>query len=302
MEQAYSYAMQDPSQHDGVAVCSFCGRNASNARSLEAGAGGAYICNGCVARLYRSSTLGDFTEASSFDPLIGSPERFSGRARTVLALARQEARRFNHNYIGTEHLLLGLAAEGGGLAAISLSELGVDLTKIRTAVEFILGRGDGDALRDIGLTPRAKKVIELAADEAGRFSQPGIGTEHLLLGLIREGDGIACGILESLGVKLENARAAVLRVMKGTPVDRASDRSESDVPDFTNFTEASRKTLTRAQDEALRLNHNYIGTEHLLLGLAGEEQEVAMKVLRNLGVQGMKVRSSVEFLIGRVIA
>ena len=124
-------------------------------------------------------------------------DKFTERARKVLSLAQEEAQRFNHNYIGTEHLLLGLVREGDGVAAKVLNNLGVELNKVRSAVEFIIGRGDRVVLGEIGLTPRAKKVIELAVDEARRLDHHYIGTEHLLLGLVREGEGIAAGVLES---------------------------------------------------------------------------------------------------------
>ena len=125
-------------------------------------------------------------------------DKFTERARKVLQLAQEEAQRFNHNYIGTEHLLLGLVREGEGVAAKVLANLGVELNKVRSAVEFIIGRGDRTVTGDIGLTPRAKKVIELSVDEARRLNHHYIGTEHLLLGLVREGEGIAAGVLESL--------------------------------------------------------------------------------------------------------
>ncbi|MDT7943198.1 MAG: ATP-dependent Clp protease ATP-binding subunit [Dehalococcoidia bacterium] len=140
-------------------------------------------------------------------------EKFTERARRVLTLAQEEALRFNHNYIGTEHILLGLVREGEGVAAKVLANLGVDLAKVRSAVEFIIGRGDKAVTGEIGLTPRAKKVIELAVDEARRLGHQYIGTEHLLLGLVREGEGIAAGVLESLGVSLEKVRAEVTRVL-----------------------------------------------------------------------------------------
>jgi ATP-dependent Clp protease ATP-binding subunit ClpC len=140
-------------------------------------------------------------------------DKFTERARRVLTLAQEEAQRFNHNYIGTEHLLLGLVREGDGVAAKVLANLGVELNKVRSAVEFIIGRGDRAVLGEIGLTPRAKKVIELAVDEARRLNHHYIGTEHLLLGLVREGEGIAAGVLESLGVNLERVRAETTRIL-----------------------------------------------------------------------------------------
>src|SRR5881397_2098361 len=140
-------------------------------------------------------------------------DKFTERARKVLSLAQEEAKRFQHNYIGTEHLLLGLVREGEGVAAKVLSNLGVELNKVRSAVEFIIGRGDRIVLGEIGLTPRAKKVIELAVDEARRLNHHYIGTEHLLLGLVREGEGIAAGVLESLGVSLDKVRSQVIYVL-----------------------------------------------------------------------------------------
>ena len=140
-------------------------------------------------------------------------ERFTERARRVLMLAQEEAQRFNHNYIGTEHILLGLVREGEGVAARVLRDMGIDLMKVRSAVELVTGFGSQVVQHEIGLTPRAKKVIELAVDEARRLNHQYIGTEHLLLGLIREGEGIAAGVLESLGVNLDRVRAQVLQVL-----------------------------------------------------------------------------------------
>jgi ATP-dependent Clp protease ATP-binding subunit ClpC len=145
-------------------------------------------------------------------------DKFTERARRVLTLAQEEAQRFNHNYIGTEHLLLGLVREGDGVAAKVLGNLGVELSKVRSAVEFIIGRGEKTVSGEIGLTPRAKKVIELAVEEARRLNHSYIGTEHLLLGLVREGEGIAFGVLESLGVSLERVRTETARILsQSTP-------------------------------------------------------------------------------------
>ena len=144
-------------------------------------------------------------------------EKFSERARRVLSLAQEEAQRFNHNYIGTEHILLGIVRETDGVAAKVLGNLGVELNKVRSAVEFIIGRNDAPISKEgIGLTPRAKKVIELAVDEARRSNHNYIGTEHLLIGLMREGDGVAAGVLENLGVNLDKVRAEAGRLMTQT--------------------------------------------------------------------------------------
>ena len=152
-------------------------------------------------------------------------EKFSERARRVLSLAQEEAQRFNHNYIGTEHILLGLVRETEGVAARVLSGLGVDLSKVRSAVEFIIGRGEKPAQGEIGLTPRAKKVVELAVDEARRMNHTYIGTEHLLIGLLREGEGVAAGVLESLGVTLEKVRTETHRILSNSSSGSGSSQS-----------------------------------------------------------------------------
>ena len=154
-------------------------------------------------------------------------EKFSERARRVLSLAQEEAQRFNHNYIGTEHILLGLVRETEGVAARVLSGLGVDLSKVRSAVEFIIGRGEKPAQGEIGLTPRAKKVVELAVDEARRMNHTYIGTEHLLIGLLREGEGVAAGVLESLGVTLEKVRTETHRILSNSSTGSGSQSSRT---------------------------------------------------------------------------
>jgi len=140
-------------------------------------------------------------------------EKFTERARKVLTLSQEEAQRFNHNYIGTEHILLGLVREGDGVAAKVLVSLGIELDRVRQAVESSMGRGERTVSGEVGLTPRAKRVIELAVDEARRLHHNYIGTEHLLLGLLREGEGIAASALEGLGVTLEKARAETVRIL-----------------------------------------------------------------------------------------
>ncbi len=163
-------------------------------------------------------------------------EKFSERARRVLSLAQEEAQRFNHNYIGTEHILLGLVRETEGVAARVLSSLSVDLSKVRSAVEFIIGRGEKPAQGEIGLTPRAKKVVELAVDEARRMNHTYIGTEHLLIGLLREGEGVAAGVLESLGVTLDKVRSETHRILSHTSGSGSqSARSNTKTPTLDNL-------------------------------------------------------------------
>jgi hypothetical protein len=146
---------------------------------------------------------------------VGAVDRFTVRGKLVLALAQDEAIRHNHNYIGTEHLLAALLRDTDSIAARALSSLGIELMKVRTALEFIVGRGDQTTSpSEITLSPRTKKVIELAIDEARKLGHGHVGPEHILLGLVREGEGIASGILESLGVSMATARAKVLELLK----------------------------------------------------------------------------------------
>jgi len=157
-------------------------------------------------------------------------EKFSERARRVLTLAQEEAQHFNHTYIGTEHILLGLLREDEGVGAKVLANLGVGLNKARSAVEFIIGRGDKPSTGEIGLTPRAKRVIELAIDEARHLGHNYIGTEHLLLGLLREGGGVASDVLDSFGITLERARAETSRVLGEGAARARTTRSTSRTP------------------------------------------------------------------------
>ena len=187
-------------------------------------------------------------------------EKFSERARRVLSLAQEEAQRFNHNYIGTEHILLGLVRETEGVAARVLSSLSVDLSKVRSAVEFIIGRGEKPAQGEIGLTPRAKKVVELAVDEARRMNHTYIGTEHLLIGLLREGEGVAAGVLESLGVTLDKVRSETHRILSHTSGQgQQSSRTNTKTPtldnlgvDLTNAARSEKLDPVHGRDQELQ--------------------------------------------------
>jgi hypothetical protein len=166
-------------------------------------------------------------QASSAGPAGERFDRFTERAKKVLVLAQEEAQRLNHNYIGTEHLLLGLVKEERGVGARVLGVMGIELEKVREAVEFIVGRGDRTKVGDISLTPRAKRVIELAVEEARELKHNYVGTEHLLLGLVREGEGIAAGVLESLGATMAEVRKNVLRVVRAGAADRLATRENA---------------------------------------------------------------------------
>jgi ATP-dependent Clp protease ATP-binding subunit ClpC len=158
-------------------------------------------------------------------------EKFSERARRALTRAQEEAQRFGHNYIDTEHVLLGLIAEEEGVASKVLANLGVAPNKIRAAVEFVVGRGERSSIGEVGLTPRAKRVIELAVDEARRLNHSYIGTEHLLLGLLREREGAAVGVLESFGITLEKAQTEINNLLsQGVSQARGASRGTARTP------------------------------------------------------------------------
>jgi hypothetical protein len=155
-------------------------------------------------------------------------ERFTDRARRVVVLAQEEARHLNHNHIGTEHLLLGLIHEQEGVAAVALTELGISLEGARAQVVEIVGQGDEAPTSHIPFTPRAKKVLELSLREALQFGHNYIGTEHILLGLIREGEGVAAQVLTSQGAGLDRVRRQVVQVLAAST--GSAERVVGDVP------------------------------------------------------------------------
>jgi len=146
-------------------------------------------------------------------------ERFTDRARRVVVLAQEEARRLDHNYIGTEHILLGLIREGDGAAAQALESLGISLDAARQQVEEFVGRGQVAPSGHIPFTPRAKKVLELSLREALQLGQGYIDTEHILLGLIHEGDGVAAQALVTLGADLNQVRQQVIQLLAARPAE-----------------------------------------------------------------------------------
>jgi ATP-dependent Clp protease ATP-binding subunit ClpA len=154
--------------------------------------------------------------------MVGLFDRFTDRAKKVLVLAQEEALRFNHNYIGTEHLLVGLVVEGNGIAAKVLANFGLDPPRVREAFAFRIGRGDQPVKGELLFAPRAKRVIEFAMDEARALNHNYVGTEHLLLGLIRREEGtdrqpVAIMLLNELGVDLERVREQLIQVVWGAP-------------------------------------------------------------------------------------
>jgi ATP-dependent Clp protease ATP-binding subunit ClpA len=230
-------------------------------------------------------------------------EHFTDAGRRVLAFAQEEAIRLRHNYIGTEHLLLGLVRESESIAARVLDSLGVEISKVRTAVEFIIGVGATPVSpSEIILSPRSKKVIELATDEARQLGHSRVGPEHLLLGLIREGQGIASGVIESLGVAMDKVRQQVLATL-GRPESAASAPSYADRfalmgNDFTSsgpfdlLDISAKRVLALSEEEARQMRHDWIGTEHMLIALVRSEG-VAQRALQALGVTLDAVRAGV---------
>jgi ATP-dependent Clp protease ATP-binding subunit ClpC len=153
-------------------------------------------------------------------------ERFTDRARRVVVLAQEEARMLNHNSIGTEHILLGLLAEGQGVAAKALESLGIPLQDVRKQVKEIIGEGRSAPMGHIPFTPRAKKVLELSLREALQLKHNYIGTEHVLLGLIRLGEGVGSQVLEKMGADVEAVRKAVVQLLSGytgTPAEETPE-------------------------------------------------------------------------------
>jgi ATP-dependent Clp protease ATP-binding subunit ClpA len=186
-------------------------------------------------------------------------ERFTDRARNVVVLAQEEARMLDHNYIGTEHILLGLIHESQGLAARALESMGIGLEPVRQAVEEIVGRGKKSPSGHIPFTARAKKVLELSLREALQLSHNYIGTEHILLGLIREGEGVATRVLVDLGADLNSIRQRVIQLQADNPATeempraaRARAAARADAAESARA-EAAAMRAGAAQDEAARL-------------------------------------------------
>lgn len=234
------------------------------------------------------------------------------RAQQVLALARKEAERFNHNFVGTEHLLLGLVALGEGTAVAVLGKMGISLETVRAEVEKQVGTGpDQKTIGSIPYTPRAKKVLALAANEAKCLNHPCVGTGHILLGLLREGDGVAARVLQNLDVDIERTRTEVLKELEPSrgsfppatsplsPVARKALRRSEPAAALSNFTPRAQQVLALARKEADRFNHNFVGTEHLLLGLIALGSGTAVIVLQTLGLDLQTVRLEVEKQVGK---
>jgi len=177
-------------------------------------------------------------------------ERFTERARKAMVLAQEEAGRFRHNYIGTEHLLLGLLREDEGLAARALTALGVTLEVARERVASIVGYGEDSTGGQVPFTPRSKKVLQLSLREATRLDHNYIGTEHILLGLAREGEGVAVQVLSDLGISPDDIRRELVLMLPGEQVrSLESARRDVEPPEFT-----PNQLLFRGRVESLRID------------------------------------------------
>ena len=197
-------------------------------------------------------------------------ERFTEKAIKVIMLAQEEARRLGHNFVGTEQVLLGLIGEGTGVAAKTLKSMGVNLKEARAEVEKIIGRGSGFVAVEIPFTPRAKRVLELSWDEARQLGHNYIGTEHLLLGLIREGEGVAARVLENLGVDLNKVRSNVIKMLGETKPQTSSGSSSSS---SSSGSSSGGKTKTPSLDEFGR-DLTLAAQEHRLDLVVGREKEI----------------------------
>ena len=196
-------------------------------------------------------------------------DRFTDRAKKVMNLARQEAQRFNHEYLGTEHILLGLVQEGSGVAANVLRNMQIDLSKIRTEVEKLVKTGPAMVtMGQLPFTPRAKKVLELSMEEAGNLGHNYIGTEHLLLGLIKENEGIAAKVLTNLGVKLEDVREEVLEFLGAEPGEEDEEEAGE-----TAISGGSSKSKTPALD-AFGRDLTELAREGKLDNVIGRDNEI----------------------------
>jgi ATP-dependent Clp protease ATP-binding subunit ClpA len=239
--------------------------------------------------------------------LDGSPmfERFTNRARKVVVLAQEEARLLQHNYIGTEHILLGLIAEQEGIAFRALERFGMTLDGTRDEVKAIIGIGKAAQSGHIPFTPRAKKTLELALREAVQLHHNFIGTEHILLGVIREGEGVAAQILKQHCSDLIEIRMAVLDLVAAKPADTARSRNwlrrraPAVAGEESEPSESAEMRTTPAADvsltEAARLAGSQpVGSHHLLLAAIADPETAAARALAGLGVDLDQAREALR--------
>ena len=233
-------------------------------------------------------------------------ERFTDRARRVVVLAQEEARHLNHNYIGTEHILLGLLNEGEGIAAQALESLDIDLASVRDEVVKIIGQGQQSPSGHIPFTPRAKKVLELSLREALQLGHNYIGTEHILLGLIREGEGVAAQVLQQLGAELQKVRQTVIQLLSGP--GGSEEQSAEPAGSGSRETAASGSTVL----DQFGRNYTQLARERKLDPVIGRVREIerVMQILSRrtknnpvlIGEPGVGKTAIVEGLAQRIVA
>ncbi len=235
-------------------------------------------------------------------------ERFTDRARRVVVLAQEEARLLNHNYIGTEHILLGLIHEGEGVAARALESMGISLESVRSQVVEIIGQGSQAPSGHIPFTPRAKKVLELSLREALQLGHNYIGTEHILLGLIREGEGVAAQVLQQLGADLPKVRQTVIQLLSGV---QGEESAPSGHPGGSGRTESSASSSGSTVLDQFGRNMTQLARERKLDPVIGRSTEIerVMQVLSRrtknnpvlIGEPGVGKTAIVEGLAQRII-
>ena len=228
-------------------------------------------------------------------------EQFTDGARRAVVLAQEEARRLNHPYIGTEHVLLGLLNDADGVTHQVLTSYGIDLSTVRQSVVQLIGEGTEAPPSHIPFTPRAKKVLELALREALQIGHNYIGSEHVLLGLIREEEGVAAQILTQYGAHLDTIRMTVRELVKNSPQSKSTSAASPESGFGGVFERLNARALmvvVQAHEEARLLNHNYIGTEHVLLGLMAEPDTVSTKALVSHGLVAGAVREAIVRIVG----
>jgi ATP-dependent Clp protease ATP-binding subunit ClpA len=210
-------------------------------------------------------------------------ERFTDRARKIMALANRQAIQFHHEYIGTEHILLGLVEEGCGVGANALKGLGIDLLSVRRAVEKLIKAGpEMVTMGKLPQTPRVKKVIELAIIEARNLNHNYLGSEHLLLGLIREPNGVGGTVLRNMGLELMQVRNEIRLLVYQPNIDPIVDRT----PEL-------QRAWQYSIGEANKMGNQAVCTGHLLLSLLVEDKSIAFRLLNKVGLTAEMVREEI---------
>jgi ATP-dependent Clp protease ATP-binding subunit ClpA len=211
-------------------------------------------------------------------------ERFTDRARRVVVLAQEEARMLNHNYIGTEHILLGLIHEGEGVAARALESLSISLAEVRARVEEMIGQGQAAPTGHIPFTPRAKKVLELSLRESLKLGHNYIGTEHILLGLVREGEGVAAQVLVKLGAGMETVRRTVIEVLEDYTGEHVPEHPGSSAASVMGLSPEAHSVIRLSNRIASKMGHPTVQSVDLLMGLLGSAELDVAVMLQRLGV------------------